>query len=199
MKAIELDGMKEYDPELVTVLEENIRTILKVRQEALGKRNFEQRISDKITETVGHISFLYLHVVIILVYILVNSGVLGIKPFDPYPFPLLIGIITIEVLFITTFILISQNREKGLADQRADLDLQMSLLNQHELSQALKMLDAVQDKLGIPNDEDFELRKMEERISPKDVLLEMELVQRKARAGKIKNRFRDNDDDEDDD
>lgn len=199
MKANELDGMKEYDPELVTVLEENIRTILKVRQEALGKRNFEQRISDKITETVGHISFLYLHIVVILVYILINSGILGIKPFDPYPFPLFTGIITIEVLFITTFILISQNREKELADQRADLDLQMSLLTQHELSQALKMLDAVQDKLGIPNDEDFELRKMEERISPTDVLVEMELVQRKARTEKKKNRLRDNDEDEDED
>jgi len=75
----------------------------------------------------------------------------------------------------------------------------MSLLNQHELSQALKMLDAVQDKLGIPNDEDFELRKMEERISPTDVLLEMELVQRKAHVEKKKNKLRDNDDDEDED
>jgi uncharacterized membrane protein len=182
MKAKELDCEKVYDPELVAVLEENIRTILKVRQEALGKRSFEQRISDKITETVGHISFLYVHIVLILVYILINTGILGIKPFDPYPFPLLIGIITIEVLFITTFILISQNREKELADQRADLDLQMSLLNQNELSQVLKMLDAIQDKLGIPNDEDFELRKMEERILPTDVLIEMELVQQRAKT-----------------
>ncbi len=174
-------NMEEYDPELVEVLEQNIRTILKVRQDALEKRNFEQKISDKITETVVHISFLYVHLVVILAYILVNSGLFRIKPFDPYPFPLLIGIVTIEVLFITTFILISQNREKEAANQRADLDLQMSLLNQYELTHALKMMDAIQDHLGIPNEDDIELRKMEERISPTDVLIEMELVQKRAK------------------
>lgn len=184
MKAEELDGVKEYDPELVEVLEKNIRTILKVRQDNLGNRNFEQRLSDSVTERIGHISFLYLHALIILIYILINTGVFGIKPFDPYPFPLLVGIITVEVLFITTFILISQNRTKNEMDQRADLDLQMSLLNQHELTRALRMLDAIQDKMGIANDDDIELRKLEENVSPTDVLIEMEMVQRRANKDK---------------
>lgn len=174
-------NIEEYDPELVEVLEENIRTIFKIRQESQQQSSFEQKLSDKITNTVGHISFLYGHMAGILLYVLVNTGLLGIKPFDPYPFNLLIGIITIEVLFISTFILITQNRARDEADQRADLDLQMSLLNQYELSHALKMLDEIQDKLGIENDEDIELKKMQQHISPTDVLIEMNLVQKRAK------------------
>ena len=173
--------IEEYDPELVGVLEENIRTIFKIRQDALQRSSFEQKVSDKMANTVGHLSFLYVHIALIIAYILVNTGVLGIKPFDPYPFGLMIGFINIEVLFITTFILISQNRAKEEADQRADLDLQMSLLNQYELSHALKMLDEIQDKLGIENDEDIELKKMQQHISPTDVLIEMNLVQKRAK------------------
>ena len=180
-------NIEEYDPELVAVLEENIRTIFKIRQNAQQQCSFEQKLSDKITNTVGHISFLYLHLLVILVYILVNTGFFGIEPFDPFPFSLLVGVITIEVLFISTFILISQNRAKEEADQRADLDLQMSLLNQYELSHALKMLDEIQDKLGIENDDDMELKKMQQHISPTDVLIEMNLVRKRAQLNKSEN------------
>lgn len=173
--------IEEYDPELVSVLEENIRTIFKIRQDAQQQCSFEQKLSDNITNTVGHINFLYGHLVGIIVYILVNTGFLGIKPFDPYPFSLMVGFITIEVLFISTFILISQNHIRDEADQRADLDLQMSLLNQYELSHVLKMLDEIQDKLGIANDDDLELKKMEQHISPIDVLIEMNLVRKRAK------------------
>ena len=61
-------NIEEYDPELVEVLEENIRTIFKIRQDAQQQCSFEQKLSDKITNTVGHISFLYLHLLVILVY-----------------------------------------------------------------------------------------------------------------------------------
>jgi len=57
----------------------------------------------------------------------------------------------------------------------------MSLLNQYELSHALKMLDEIQDKLGIENDDDIELKKMEQHISPTDVLIEMNLVRKRAK------------------
>lgn len=176
--------LEEYDPELVEVLEKNIRTIIEIQERAREKRTFEQRISDTIAEKAGHLSFLYIHIAVIAIYVLINSGWLGIKPFDPYPFGLLIGIITVEVLFLSTFILISQNRDREDANRREDLDLQMSLLNQYELSHVLRMLDAIEDKIGIPNEEDVELRKMEERISPTDVLIEMDLVRKRARCKK---------------
>lgn len=174
-------NLEEYDPELVGILEENIRTIINLQSEARSKRTLEQKLSDWITNAAGHLSFLAIHLIVIIIYLLVNTGVLGIKPFDPFPFNLLTGLITIEVLFLSTFILITQNRNREEADQRADLDLQMSLLNQYELAHVLKMLDAVEDKMGIPNDENLELQKLEEQISPTDVLIEMNLVRKRAR------------------
>lgn len=170
----------EYDPDLADILEQNIRTIFSLQQQELKNRTLEQRFSDRITSSAGHLTFLLGHLFFIIVYILVNSGLLGIVPFDPYPFNLLIGLITVEVLFLSTFILISQNRMQDEANRRADLDLQMSLLNQYELTRVLKMLDHIEDKLGIDNEADQELRKLEEHISPEDVLIEMELVRRKA-------------------
>lgn len=112
---------------------------------------------------------------------MINTGLLDIKPFDPFPFSFLIGIINVEALIISTFVLVSQNRQREEADRRADLDLQMSLLNQYELTRALRMLDSIQDELEIENDDDEELRALEEDVSPEDVLIEMDLVQRRAK------------------
>ena len=176
--------LEEYDPELIATLENNIRTIMRIRQQSRKYRTFEQRISAGITSAAGHIWFLLVHCILILLYILLNRGLLGLPPFDPYPFPLLVGILTVEVLFLSSFILITQNNLREEAEKSADLDLQMSLLNQYELTRALKMLDSIQDQLGIPNDDDIELRKLEEGVSAEDVLIEMELVRRRAEKNK---------------
>ncbi len=176
--------LEEYDPELIATLENNIRTIMRIRQQSRKYRTFEQRVSAGITAAAGHIWFLVVHCILIFLYILLNRGLLGLPPFDPYPFPLLVGILTVEVLFLSTFILITQNNLREEAEKSADLDLQMSLLNQYELTRALKMLDSIQDHLGIPNDDDIELQKIEEGVSPEDVLIEMDLVRRRAEKHK---------------
>jgi len=204
---ITVNSFEEYDPELAAVLEKNIRTIMRIRQHSHQNLDVEQKISEKITGFTGHLRFLYIHIFLIGVYVLFNLGIFGIKAFDPYPFGLLVGILTVEVLFLSTFILISQNRQQKEADQRADLDLQMSLLNQYELTRALRMLDAIQDKLGIPNDDDIELRELEEDVSPEDVLIEMDLVRRREEQPNHKKKHThqdkeldiDEDDDDDDD
>jgi uncharacterized membrane protein len=90
---------------------------------------------------------------------------------------MLIGFINIEVLFLSTFILISQNRDEAEEDRRAELDLQMSMLNQYEITLILKMLDELEARLGIENQKDAELQKLKETISQKDVLREIEMVQ----------------------
>jgi uncharacterized membrane protein len=88
-------------------------------------------------------------------------------------------IVSLEAIFLATFVLISQNRISAEADRRADLDLQMDLLTEHELTRVLKMLDSIQDKLGIENDADLELLDLEQNVHPEDVLEELERVKRK--------------------
>jgi uncharacterized membrane protein len=107
----------------------------------------------------------------------INQGYFGFKPFDPFPFGLLTMIVSLEAIFLATFVLISQNRLSAEADRRADLDLQMGLLTEHELTRVLKMLDEIQDKLGIDNDADQELQDLEKNVHPEDVMREMDRIQ----------------------
>ena len=74
----------------------------------------------------------------------------GLRPFDPFPFVMLAMAASVEAIFLSTFVLISQNRMAELADKRADLDLQINLLSEHEITRLVKLLDAVAKRLGIP-------------------------------------------------
>jgi len=75
-------------------------------------------------------------------------------------------IVSLETIFLSTFMLISQNRFSDEADRRAALDVHMGLLAEHELTRVLQMLDAIQDKPGIAHDADSELADLEMDTRP---------------------------------
>lgn len=165
---------------LAKIIEENIHRIVDNRQAARNQRTPEERLADKITHISGHMFFVYFHIVWFGVWILINLGLFGIQPFDPFPFGLLTMIVSLEAIFLSTFVLISQNRSSAEADRHADLALQIGLLTEYELTRVLKMLDEIQDKLGIDNDTDSELQELEEDVRPEDVLEEMDRIQRQG-------------------
>ena len=85
----------------------------------------------------------YLHAVWFIVWITINlRWIPGVKPFDPFPFGLLTMIVSLEAIFLSTFVLVSQNRMTVLADKRADLDLQINLLSEYEVTRILTLVDA---------------------------------------------------------
>jgi uncharacterized membrane protein len=104
----------------------------------------------------------------------------GVLPFDPFPYGLLTMIVSLEAIFLSTFVLISQNRLSEEIEQRADLDLHIGLLTEHELTRVLQMLDAIQDKMGIEKHEVRELADLEMETRPEDVLAEIERLQQSA-------------------
>jgi uncharacterized membrane protein len=167
------------DIHLATIIEQNIHTLINNRQVAANERSTEERLADAITNFSGRMYFVYFHVLWFGIWILINLGFFGIKPFDPFPFGLLTMIVSLEAIFLATFVLISQNRLSAEADRRADLDLQIGLLTEYELTRVLKMLDSIQDKMGIENDSDQELQELEENVHPEDVLKEMDRIQKK--------------------
>jgi uncharacterized membrane protein len=169
------------NPALSNVIERNIRTIINLRLKAAGERSLQNRIADLITTFSGRMVFAYVHVVWFCVWILLNTGRLGVRPFDPYPYGLLTMIVSLEAIFLSTFVLISQNRLSQEAEHRADLDMHIGLLTEHELTRVLQMLDTIQDKLGIENDKDSELADLEMETRPKDVLAEIARLQRKMK------------------
>ena len=170
------------NPTLADVIERNIRTVAGLHVQARKERTLQEHIADVITQFSGRMSFVYFHVVWFGVWILINTGHLGIRPFDPFPYGLLTMVVSLEAIFLATFVLISQNRLSEDADRRAHLDLQIGLLTEHELTRTLQMLDAIQDKLGIENDSDVELAQLEMETRPEDVLAEIKRVEEYVKA-----------------
>lgn len=173
----------EDNPAPSKVIERNIRTIIDLRLKAANERSVQDRVADAITSFSGHMVFAYVHIVWFGVWILLNTGRLGARPFDPFPYGLLTMIVSLEAIFLSTFVLISQNRLSKEAERRADLDLHIGLLTEHELTRVLKMLDDIQGKLGIANHADTELADLEMETKPEDVLAEIERVDTVAGAG----------------
>lgn len=174
------DGEDAMDnPGLANVLERNIRTITRLRLQAARERGAQAKIADTITAFAGSMVFVYVHVVWFATWVILNAGAFGLKPFDPFPYGFLTMAVSLEAIFLATIVLISQNRLSQLSERRADLGLQIGLLTEHELTVALHLLDAIQDKLGIDNDDNRELSDLEMETKPEDVLAEIERVERR--------------------
>ena len=167
---------------LCTKMERNIETLYRLRSESADRRTLQDRLADSITILSGKMSFLYLHAAWFTLWIVLNTGRFGIRPFDPFPYGLLTMIVSLEAIFLATFVLISQNRITEQAERQAELLLQIALLTEHEVTRSLQMLDAIQDKLGIENDEDIELSQLEQETRPEDVLAEIVRVNQAARG-----------------
>lgn len=177
--------LEQDNPALSQVIERNIRTIIHLRHKSLGERTLQDRIADAITSFSGRMLFAYIHIIWFSIWIVLNSGVLGLAPFDPFPYGLLTMIVSLEAIFLATFILISQNRQDKENDRRADLALHIGLLNEHEVTRALQMLDAIQDKLGIVDHANSELADLEMETKPEDVLAEIERLQALDQAKRL--------------
>jgi uncharacterized membrane protein len=176
-----LDNIEEQyntdNPALSNVLERNIRTILRLRMQADRERGIQDRIADLITNFSGHLVFVYVHIIWFGGWILLNTGNFGVQPFDPYPYGLLTMVVSLEAIFLSTFVLISQNRMGQDAENRANLNLQIALLTESEVTRVLQMLDEIQDRMGISNDRDTSLTDLEKDIRPEDVLAEIHRLQ----------------------
>ncbi len=176
------------NPALNRVIEANIRTIIRLRQKADRERSVHERIADGVTWCSGRMGFVYVHVVWFGLWILLNTGRAGVSVFDPFPYGLLTMIVSLEAIFLSTVVLISQSRLSGEIERRADLDLHIGLLTEHELTRVLQMLDAIQRKMGIDDDEASELADLEMETRPEDVLAEIERLQRRALRGNERRR-----------
>lgn len=132
-----------------TVLARNIETLIQLRRQAERAKTRQDRVADTITRFTGSMTFVYLHLAFFGVWIAVNTPwAPGWLRFDP-TFVILAMEASVEAIFLSTFVLISQNRSTIESDKRAELDLQISLLAEHEITQTVKLLDAIARRLGV--------------------------------------------------
>ncbi|WP_433186176.1 DUF1003 domain-containing protein [Actinoallomurus sp. CA-150999] len=104
------------------------------------RRRVQDRVADQITAFSGSMPFVYIHMVWFTGWILVNS--VGSARFDPYPYGLLTLIVSLEAIFLSTFVMLSQNREALRSDLRSEIDFETNVLSE-------VWLEAVAEKLGI--------------------------------------------------
>jgi uncharacterized membrane protein len=132
-------------------LEENIEAIKNWERAAVHHRSRLEQLSDAITRVAASAPVLIAHVIWFAFWILANLSVVpGVRPFDPFPFPLLTMTVSLEAIFLSLFVLASQNRMAHQADKRANLDLQIDLLAEREMTVVLQLLQEIAAHLKIP-------------------------------------------------
>src|SRR5690349_14577968 len=129
----------------------NIQTIANLDEEELLRRSMAERVGDRLALLAGSPTFALIHVVWFGLWIAINRGLMpGVPIFDPYPFNFLTMAVSLEAIFITIGVLNSQNRMSRLSDRRAHLDLQINLLAEQESTVALRLLQRIAERLGVP-------------------------------------------------
>ncbi|WP_424134562.1 DUF1003 domain-containing protein [Roseomonas chloroacetimidivorans] len=159
---------------LTSSLARNIRMLEERRKREAAEASREERIAAAITRFTGSMRFVYLHLAFYSTWIIVNLGLIpGVPKFDP-SFVILAMEASVEAIFLSTFVLISQNRMAAAADRRADLDLQISLLTEHELTKLSELVVAIAERLDIRASADPELQEVQKDVAPEAVLDEIE-------------------------
>ena len=132
------------------IMRKNITAISQMQRQTSEARTLQDRIADAITNFSGSMAFVYIHAVWFGLWIMLNIGLLRvphISEFDPFPFGLLTMIVSLEAIFLSTFVLVSQNRLSEASEKRAELDLQVNLLAEQKATKVLEMLDEIAQQL----------------------------------------------------
>jgi uncharacterized membrane protein len=165
---------------LTPVLERNIRALQLRREREQKEATVEERVADAITRFTGSMRFVYLHLAFFGFWIVANlNWVPGVPAWDP-SFVVLAMVASVEAIFLSTFVLISQNRMAAAADKRADLDLQVSLLAEHEVTRLVTLVSGIADRMEVETEADADVAEITQDIAPEAVLDELEAAEPEA-------------------
>ena len=153
--------------------ERNVQTIVQLEAAAKTNRAKSDQIADVIANFCGSIPFVWAHVIWFAGWTIINIAP-GIRHFDPFPFNFLTLIVSLEAIFLSTFILISQNHETRLSDRRNQLDLQINLLTEQENTKMLTLLGRIAEKVGVKIDDDPSLQVLEQATRPEQLVDQIE-------------------------
>lgn len=163
---------------LASVLERNIAALVERRVREEREASLEERLADAITRFAGSMPFVYLHLAIFGLWIVANLGWLpGVPRFDP-SFVILAMAASVEAIFLSTFVLITQNRMAAAAAKHAELDLQISLLAEHEVTKLVAIVAAIAKRLDVETEADSEIDELKRDVAPEAVLDEIEAQSR---------------------
>ena len=153
----------------------------------LKKRPYIIKIADRLTTFFGSFWFLGFNIILFIFWIFFNK-------LDPYPYPHLTTIVSLEAIFLTIVVLVSQQRQSQVGKIREELNMQINMIAEKEITKSLLIIKKIAEKQGIKLDEDKELgemlkgievsyieRKLEEQLAdkPKNIINEViEIVEK---------------------
>jgi len=169
----------------------HIGTMRAIKAVHARDRTFIERVADAIARKASSTPFLVLHIVWFTIWIVWNVGAFGLKPFDPYPFGFLTMTVSLEAIFLSIFVLMTQQRESYIAELREELALQVTLRMEAEVTKTLQLVAGLYTRLGHRVGEDPELVEMLQPLKPEE--MERELVLQIQEAMKQKGAHKDAD------
>jgi len=149
-----ISPMKRRSRRVPTSLTHNLIDLVNEERAEASSRSLHERVAEKMTNFASTGIFFGFHIVWFALWILWNTGTLGGKPFDPYPFEFLTLVVSLEAIILSLFVLIAQNRLQESSDRRAELDLHINLLGERESTMILRKLCRLEGHFKIEADRD---------------------------------------------
>src|SRR3569833_1751153 len=159
---------------LSLALERNIDALVKRQRSERSKATVQEKVADLVTTFAGSMAFVYLHLAVFGFWIIANLRWIPGVPSCDERFVVLGMAASVEAIFLSTFVLISQDRFAADADKRAELDLQISLLTEHEITKIVRLLNQIAAELEVAPEEKAELEEAASDSAPERVLDKIE-------------------------
>ena len=151
----------------------NVELIRELEESAKQERSRSDKVAEVIAKFCGSMTFVWVHIIWFGVWIVINIFP-GLAHIDPFPFTFLTLVVSLEAIFLSTFILISQNHDAKISERRNHLDLQINLLSEQENTKMLAMLQAIAAKVGANLEEDPHLQAMSADTEPEKVVRQIQ-------------------------
>jgi uncharacterized membrane protein len=153
--------------------EQNVEAVSKLEEAARAQRTSTDRLAEAIANFCGSMTFVWVHVAWFGGWILINLFP-GMPHIDPFPFTFLTLVVSLEAIFLSTFILISQNHDNRMSERRSHLDLQLNLLSEQENTKMIAMLQAIAAKVGVDLNQDPHLQALSQETEPERLVEQIE-------------------------
>ena len=146
------------------------RAFKAIKAEHASNRTWMDMFSETLTRAASSTPFLVFHAIGFTVWIMWNTGTLpGARIFDPYPFGMLTMVVSLEAIFLSIFVLMTQNKESAIAELREELTLQVNLRMEEEVTKTLHLVAGLYTRLGHTLARDPDLEKMLEPLDPQEM------------------------------
>jgi uncharacterized membrane protein len=158
------------------------RARLSLAAQHAAQRSRIEVIADRMARAAASTPFLVIHLVWFGIWMGINSGLLRVRPFDPFPYGLLTLVVSLEAIFLSIFVLMAQSRESAVAELREEVSLQVVLRMEEEVTKTLQLVAGLYSRLGQTVGDDAELQEMLGSLDPDKI--EQELIEQINHARK---------------